>query len=108
MIYRKQPSGARRYPQYSSEPSSKRDYNDDSGLIYSSERLEDIPLPNEPENTARSENSPSERKGLFFLDIFKDKIHIEEIILVGLIFFLLNEGIEDELLILLLIYILLF
>lgn len=38
------------------------------------------------------------------LDIFKGRIRIDDIILLGLIFILINEGIQDEILLIVLVY----
>lgn len=73
-------------------------------------KIEDIPLPNELETTPSPPGSPQSRRkaaSRSFLDIIKERISLEEIILLGLIFLLLDEAIEDELLLILLVYILL-
>jgi hypothetical protein len=71
--------------------------------------IENIPLPNELE-------SPSEFSSIFrgggitsIVDFFKTRIHLEEIIIIGLIIILIGEGIdclEDEFLLIALVYIL--
>ncbi len=68
------------------------------------QKEEKIPLPNKDEEKATPQK---ERNNLPFLDIFNN-IGIEEILIVGLIFILITEGIEDQLLIILLLYILFF
>lgn len=65
-----------------------------------------IPLPNETESVednladARGHNSN-------FIKIFNHKIFLDEIILIGLLIILFAEGIEDELLLIVLLYLLL-
>lgn len=71
------------------------------------EKLINIPLPNEKEEAVAAEFQPRELRRSSFLSFLKSRIHIEEIILLGLIFLLLEEGIDDEFLLILLIYILL-
>lgn len=68
-----------------------------------------IPLPNEKEVLQKNENE--NRKGLSFPSIIRyiqNHIKIEEIILIGLIVLMLDESYEDDLLLIILIYILLF
>lgn len=69
----------------------------------------DIPLPNEREHTPVY---PDERRilpGLSqIMDFAREHIHLEELILIGLIILLLGETMEDNLLLVLLFYILLF
>ena len=69
---------------------------------------DEIPLPNNveiesgPVNRKQTKHSPS------IIDFFKDKISLEEIILIGIIIVLIIEGVEDEFLLLMLLYILIF
>ena len=71
---------------------------------------DEIPLPNNVESTQENENlerkhskhSPS------IIEFIKERIAIEELILIGVIIVLLIERIEDEFLILMLAYILIF
>lgn len=69
----------------------------------------DIPLPNERES---GEAYPDERRLLpslsSVLAFIREHIKIEELILIGLIILLLDEAMEDQLLLVILIYILLF
>jgi len=68
-------------------------------------RIEDIPLPNLRENTSE----PYERLARHFKIPFKkffSRIGFEEILLIGLIFLFLNEGIEDDFILIILIYVL--
>ncbi len=68
----------------------------------------DIPLPNEQEYAA----VPDEKRFLpglsTVVDFIKEHIHIEELILIGLIILLLEDSMEDNLLLVILFYILLF
>lgn len=66
-----------------------------------------IPLPTEVEiSSDTAENTRGAHKPSIF-NILKGRITIEEIILLGLIVLLLDEGIEDDMILILLIYILL-
>jgi len=68
-----------------------------------------IPLPNEKEDLL---DYKPPRKGIpiisDIINYIRRNIKIEEIILIGLIILLLDESIEDDLLLVILIYILLF
>ena len=66
-----------------------------------------IPLPNELENE-REVPARGRRSGLFpvdFLSSLTSRIRLEDIILLGLILLLLYEGIQDDLLLVVLLYI---
>jgi len=71
-----------------------------------------FPLPNEPINKPKNfrihpKKNRNQDKNLFSVDvknIFKN-IGLEEIILIGLVYILFDEGIADELLLIALIYI---
>ena len=68
-----------------------------------------IPLPNEPEGVPA--HGPVKRKAPVPARIaafIREHIKIEEIILIGLIILMLDESMEDDLLLIILIYILLF
>ena len=67
---------------------------------------EKIPLPNEEEDAVEKQSTRHTQKPSI-ISFFKERIHIEEIILLGLIFVLLDEGIDDDLLLIVLVYILL-
>ena len=69
----------------------------------------DIPLPNEQEYAAAYPDEKRILPGLSsVVDFVKEHIHIEELILIGLIILLLSESMEDNLLLILLFYILIF
>lgn len=69
----------------------------------------DIPMPNEQEYPSEY---VEERRGISGLsgivEFVRTHIHVEELILIGLIILVLDESLEDNLLLILLIYILLF
>lgn len=91
-----------------------------------------IPLPNEVEKPVYKDNYSTDKgypergfpgfpdgypdkgfpgffdKGFSIFDFFKKNIGIEEIILIGLIILLLKERMDDQLLLIMLVYILLF
>lgn len=68
----------------------------------------DIPLPNEQEYAPY----PEEKRILPVLsnivEFIREHIHVEELILIGLIILLLEDSVEDSLLLILLFYILVF
>lgn len=64
-----------------------------------------IPLPNEPEKTSGYQKHDARISNPF--SFLTERIKLEEIILIGLIFLLFEEGIQDEFLLLVLVYILL-
>ncbi|HHW49010.1 MAG TPA: hypothetical protein GXX14_10405 [Clostridiaceae bacterium] len=104
MSYRRYPQLNRRY--YHQNEREKREPSNEfftPANIDISGTIDDIPLPTDMEETEfdlKNASRPS------FLDFIKRRIHIEELILLGLIFLLLGEGIGDEILIILLLYIL--
>lgn len=67
-----------------------------------------IPLPNEKEaEPDEVRMKPKHRKKSSLLDLFQGHIDMDEIILLGLIVVLLDEGIEDDFLLVMLIFLLL-
>lgn len=111
MIYRRHPLTYGRYSGYS--PGTRENADTEDKIKNADEKLEEnritiadeIPLPVEPERI--DEPVPDELSGprSSAFSILGKKIHIEDIILFGIIFLLLDEGIEDELMLLLLIYV---
>ena len=98
MFYRRHPLRTRRY--LSSDNSFAS--NDSIGNLDSKEEVK-IPLPNE---TEAAHDLPADSRYKGPLSIL-NRIGMEEIILIGLIFVLLHEGVEDEFLLLMLVYVLL-
>jgi hypothetical protein len=100
MLYRRHPYINRKYVYYNNKnkPGSKE--QETQGNMQ-------IPLPNQVEETKEPNQKGKLAQRSSFLDIIRERIHIEEIILFGLIILFLKEGIEDELITILLIYILL-
>ena len=104
MSYRRYPQFNRRY-YHQNEKEKTESANDffSPANIEVSGTIDNIPLPTDMEESEfdlRNSSKPS------FLDFIRQKIHIEEIILLMLIFLLIGEGIGDEILIILLLYIL--
>lgn len=66
-----------------------------------------IPLPDEPEHPDRMERSDPLHALSSIFQFLESRIKLEEILLLGLIFILLAEGIKDDLLLMGLLYILL-
>lgn len=69
--------------------------------------IEEIPLPNENEKNQRLTVEADEARGAPPINILGRNIFLDDIIIFGLIFLLLQEQIEDEFLLILLVYILL-
>lgn len=63
-----------------------------------------IPMPNENENSAPVNPGQVRNHKPLSLDSFIKNIHADDIILLGLIFILIQEKLEDEFLIIVLIY----
>lgn len=93
MLYGRNPSGGRKY----FHPDTNTNIADTQAadtLKY----LSDIPLPNEKQ-------AESKMRALPILDILKDNIFLDDIILIGLIILLVGEGVEDDLLLIMLVFI---
>lgn len=106
MPYRRNQYPFRRYPYFSAMPRPARPANDNIPDTIS--EIASIPLPNEVE--LPSGRPAYEKRDFRMPDIFgylKKRIKLEDIILIGLIFLLIEEGIEDELLLLILVFLLL-
>ena len=108
MVYRNNPYRPNAYtysnlPHYQEVPENTREIQPESIKI-----TEEIPPPNDMEKATESTNRKSAKGPASILNFFKDRITIEEIIIIGIILLLLFEGIEDEFLILMLVYILIF
>ncbi len=113
-MYQRRPYPMNRYPPRT-EKSDERKNEAEPAL--KAVTAEDIPLPSEPEKQFLRSSRPkmfafkhdlaekqqTPKKGLF--KIFGKNIGTEEIILFFLIIILLDEGMEDELFLILLIYI---
>lgn len=105
MLYRRNPYANRKYV-HAEEPAAVTEQGKIQSYPDQSVKLESIPMPDEAdENT---DITPGMRKSgrLSIIDFLKNRIRLEEIIIFGLIFILLQEEVEDELLLILLIYIL--
>lgn len=91
---------------YKRHTPQKNNYNTHDKSAISS--INNIPLPNEADfDNSRNDNDGHIIPGRSFsLYSLFQQIHIEELILIGLIFILLEEGIKDELLLIVLVYIL--
>jgi len=105
MLYRRRPYPNRQNPHFDTgtvEGESRQGTG-----TYETGNSEGIPLPNEMEDSPEdTDNMPSTHRSSVF-DFFKNRIRLEEIILLGLIFVLLDEGIDDDFLLIMLVYILL-
>jgi hypothetical protein len=106
MQYRNNPFYLRRYANnalLSNQSNTNQNIHIDTIKV-----TDDIPPPNNIENTSDSLTRKQTKTPFSVINFFKDKITIEEIILIGVIFILLEEGVEDEFLLLMLVYILIF
>jgi hypothetical protein len=110
MPYKRPMSGSKKYisPFYNTYPSHP--LNSIGVPLYKDKDFLGIPLPNEVEafpDYAAKKNIPRNPLSGIIRYIQKN-IKIEELILIGLIILLLDESFEDDLLLIVLIYILLF
>jgi len=105
MNYRRVPR-FKRYPYIKPEPDITQDAGsmEDVGKESDKNEIEKIPMPNE--NPAPQNPEHSRYHKPTFLDNFIKNIHADDIILLGLIFILIQEKLEDEFLIIVLIYLL--
>lgn len=109
MIYRKFPVLRKKYMYVNPAPAAN---SAAMGQAESSFReIEKIPLPNEIENGINLPDQNNDDVGItrnrnkpFLSSVFQN-IQPDDIILLGLIFILYQEGIDDEILLILLIYI---
>ncbi|HHV99292.1 MAG TPA: hypothetical protein GXX36_06935 [Clostridiaceae bacterium] len=109
MVYRRPPHPYRRfaYQGIDYSPKIKEDNSFEPAGIETLKEVRDIPLPTEVEEpVTQSRMVPRFRIG-YFLDNLRKRIGIEEIILIGLILLLIEERIEDELLLIIFLYLLL-
>lgn len=60
-----------------------------------------------PDNTAKEKNKSPEADDLFYIDIFGIKLHQDDLLLIGLLFFLYEEEVDDTSLFIALILLLL-
>jgi len=78
--------------------------------VQKKEEYLDIPLPNEKENETKQDTTSEKRASPLdgIIKYIQKNVRIEELLLVGLIFLMLYESVDDDLLMILLVYILLF
>lgn len=94
----------RRYPYYSY---ANREKNAEEELLPDGmKKISEIPLPNEVETPQKSQNPHMYRTGISsILSSLARNIRVEDIILIGLILLILDEGFEDDFLLFMLIFI---
>jgi len=78
----------------------------DSIKLKDLDEIVSIPPPNKMDSTPVRGFTHHHSKTPSFLNFFKGRIKVDEIILLAIIFLLLDEGINDEFLLIILIYIL--
>ncbi|MCX8129044.1 MAG: hypothetical protein N3I35_02965 [Clostridia bacterium] len=108
MMYRRIGQRQRRYGYQT--PTAYQSVNSNTGAAEAIRKIEDIPLPNEIETPPEFSSYAGSMRNSSIINFFKTRIHFEEIILIGLIIILLDEGItgiEDEFLLIILVYLLL-
>lgn len=106
MNYRRVPR-FKRYPYIKPESDVVQDNTNSMGKTggeIDKTEIEKIPMPNETPTSAKPEYVRNQKP--MFLDNFIRNIHADDIILLGLIFILIQENLEDEFLIIVLIYLL--
>lgn len=106
MNYRRIPR-FRRYPYINPQPEMVQEDTVDMGSVGSEpekDEIKKIPMPNE-NPTPESSKHVRANKPMLFDNLIKN-IHVDDLILLGLIFILLQENVEDEFLIIVLIYLL--
>lgn len=100
MPYRRWPAAGRRYDRSENRSASMALPAGDM------KEVTDIPLPNIADEAHADRNSERVHNPSF-LSLLKNRITLEEIILLGLIILILDEGVEDEFILIMLIYVLL-
>lgn len=104
MRYRRDPR-RRRYSSSAAQNTEHTHDTDNSMLENTSKEVKKIPLPNEKDEPAFSEKTARTKRS-FLSNIFSRQLHTDEIILLGLIFLLIEERIDDDFLLIVLIYLL--
>ncbi|MFZ5986123.1 MAG: hypothetical protein ACOYWZ_03235 [Bacillota bacterium] len=105
MMYRRLPRRRRYTASNTQPPKHFADVNKDV-LEDTQKELENIPLPNEKEDSSAPPKNSARIRRPSFLNFFKKRFGADEIILIGLIFLLIEESAEDEFLLIILIYLL--
>jgi len=98
-----------------SSGSDKKDENHDEDTL---QKAFEIPMPNIADVETANETEASVPEDVYsrdvrshrqsFFNILKSRIHLDDIILIVLIFILIDDGLKDEFLLILLLYIFLF
>ncbi len=108
MNYRRVPR-FRRYPSIRPDSGTMQDNNTNIGNTENENpkmEIESIPMPNEKEISISADPESTRNNKPMFLNNFIKNIHADDLILLGLIFILIQENLEDEFLIIVLIYLL--
>lgn len=104
MLYRKNFQRTRRNPYKNYQKENIIEIPEIESCI--SDELKSIPLPNEDVNIPRHKHSLNSKKNSSILDLISKHIGLEEIILLGTIFLLMQESGGDEILLIVLVYVL--
>ncbi len=105
MLYRRYPYINRQYVHNKTMVPTTDIFNSDP-MVEPQKTIDDIPLPNEEPLETPGRRDVRRVHPVPFLSFFKKRIGIEEILLIGLLFLLIQEGINDEFLIIILLYLL--
>jgi len=104
MIYRRDPR-YRKYSASAGESIPQPNYHENDKFSDISQDIDRIPLPNEKDEAALPDLQDSTRK-INRPGILPRRLQADEIILLGLIFLLIEERIDDDFLLIILIYLL--
>lgn len=100
MLYKRHPTTNRKYV----HAADGVNLNTDMGQEIQ-EEIRQIPMPNEVDSLPPPPRKALDKHRPSFLDAFKNRIQLDDIILLGLLFLLLDESLEDDLLLIILVYI---
>lgn len=108
MLYKKYPYERKKYPnKAAAQRTSTSNVSGSSISINTPIETVEIPSPNKLESSSDSERFKHSPRLPSIIDFFKDRIKVDELILLGLIVLFLQENIQDDFLMIILIYILL-
>ncbi len=119
MAYRKHSSTSRRYKRH--ENHARNSHNEGENNNFHAQPALPAPVLALPERTVHHHEEPKQKKPLGFLSSFLNpkgsgkalftfgdyEIHFDDLLLVGLIILLMTDGMQDEVLIFILLYLLL-
>ena len=108
MLYKKYPYERRKYPnQVAAQRTSASDVSGSNISINTHTETVEIPPPNKLESSSDADRFMHSSRSPSIIDFFKDRVKVDELILLGLIVLFLQENVEDDFLMIILVYILL-